>query len=356
MLPATNQPIRLIALPLSRRTKSLIYFYAHHYQQRPSADLQSASPISITATPASPLPLPPNASPFSPAALVRRLTDAGAKQWNKLATSTHGSWKLKIYKTGERMMDKIPFEEWALKSIDPPSLSTKIRPAEGLRDKSETGSTKEAEEEVHAITLLYPGSLCVERELMSGLQRAMAEHEPFHRKWMKMNIFLSPLTLPCAIVPLIPNLPFFYMMWRSWSHWRGRQISIRHAFLTIGGEDVNETIAYKASRYLNQMIGSGRVRPIPSPILDSLYAGAGKKEATRTDGKPRNEQDTRPAGGEIILSQEMVLELQKQLDLPPESAVEISRGINQAQQRLDNIPTSNNTSEGSSSDSQHPSS
>lgn len=48
-------------------------------------------------------------------------------------------------------MDKIPFEEWALKSIDPPSLSTKIRPAEGLRDKSETGSTKEAEEEVHAV-------------------------------------------------------------------------------------------------------------------------------------------------------------------------------------------------------------
>lgn len=40
---------------------------------------------------------------------------------------------------------------------------------------------------------------------------------------------------------------FFYFFsgeirWRSWSHWRGRQISIRHAFLTIGGEDVNETI------------------------------------------------------------------------------------------------------------------
>jgi len=106
-------------------------------------------------------------------------------------------------------MDKIPFEEWALKSIDPPSISSKIRPAEGPRDKSQTGSTTESEEKIQAITLIYPGSLCVERELMSGLQRAMAEHEPYHRKWMKMNIFLSPLTLPCAIVPLVPNLPFF---------------------------------------------------------------------------------------------------------------------------------------------------
>jgi len=231
-------------------------------------------------------------------------------------------------------MDKIPFEEWALKSIDPPSISSKIPPAEGPRDKSQTGSTTESEEKIQAITLLYPGSLCVERELMSGLQRAMAEHEPYHRKWMKMNIFLSPLTLPCAIVPLVPNLPFFYMMWRSWSHWR----------------------AYKASRYLNQMIASGHVRPLPSPILDSLYAGAGKKEATGTDRKPRNKQDTIPANSEVILSQEMVLQLQKQLDLPPESAVEISRGIHQAQQRLDNIATSNNTSEGSSSDSKHSSS
>jgi hypothetical protein len=131
------------------------------------------------------------------------------------------------------MMDKIPFEEWALKSIDPPSISSQIRPP-GIRSQGEVSSTAGQENfkpvsrsvtnffarllvdhpphPLAKITLLYPGSLCMERELMSGLQRSMAENEPYHRKWMKLNIFLSPLTLPCAIVPLIPNLPFFYMM------------------------------------------------------------------------------------------------------------------------------------------------
>jgi len=55
------------------------------------------------------------------------------------------------------MMDKIPFEEWALKSIDPPSISSKIRPAEGPRDKSQTGSTTESEEKnsSHYVTLSW---------------------------------------------------------------------------------------------------------------------------------------------------------------------------------------------------------
>ncbi|WAQ87964.1 hypothetical protein PtA15_9A88 [Puccinia triticina] len=300
MLPST-QSIRLIALPLSKRSNSLIYFYA---QQLPSLDQQSdhKSPSKTS-----------QSSPISPSALIRKLTDTGTKQWNKLADSAHGSWKSKIYNTGERMMDKIPFEEWALKSIDPPPIPSKI-------PSPETGSKGE-DEPSQVIELLYPGSLCVERELMSGLQRTMAESEPYHRKWMKLNIVLSPLTLPCAIVPLIPNLPFFYMMWRSWSHWR----------------------AYKASRYLHQMIGSGHVRPVSSAILDSLYAHTQTRGKANNRGRKHEEKDNTPEEGkaesEIILSQEMVFKLQKQLDLPPESTTEIFRGIHQAQQRLENLST-----------------
>ncbi|PLW34682.1 hypothetical protein PCANC_12229 [Puccinia coronata f. sp. avenae] len=321
MLP-TSQSIRLIALPLSKNSKSLVYFYA---QQLPSPDQQTSNRI------AGPVTLPAHTSQLSPSVLIKRLTDAGVKQWNKLATSADGSWKLKIYNTGERMMDKIPFEEWALKSIDPPSISSQIRPP-GIRSQGEVSSTA-GQEKFKPITLLYPGSLCMERELMSGLQRSMAENEPYHRKWMKLNIFLSPLTLPCAIVPLIPNLPFFYMMWRSWSHWR----------------------AYKAARYLNQMIQSGLVHPISSPILDTLYAHT-QKEAKNAPRKRRNAKDAKddvPAENEIILSQDMVLKLQKQLDLPPESAVDIFRGIHQARQRLEDLATNPNNTARSSADSKH---
>ncbi|KAI9612583.1 hypothetical protein H4Q26_007740 [Puccinia striiformis f. sp. tritici PST-130] len=79
--------------------------------------------------------------------------------------------------------------------------------------KSEIGSTTTRETRTSSqIELLYPGSLCIEQELISGLKRRMEESEPYHQKWMKLNLFLSPLTIPCAIIPLIPNLPFFYMI------------------------------------------------------------------------------------------------------------------------------------------------
>lgn len=311
----TKPSIRLIALPLSKRSNTLIYFYA---QQLPSLADQKSSETG----------LPSHASfSLSPSSLIKKMTDTGTKQWNKLANSAQGSWKLKIYNTGERMMDKIPFEEWALKSIDPPHIHNKILSSESRNHNTGT-ELKEAQKTSQVIELLYPGSLCVERELMNGLRHSMAESEPYHRKWMKLNIFLSPLTLPCAIVPLIPNLPFFYMMWRSWSHWK----------------------AYKASRYLHQMLESGHVRPIASPILDSLYAHT-QKHGKATDRKRINGQEEYSEINEMILSQDMVLKLQKQLDLPAECVTEIFRGIHQAQQRLEN--TSTNTNPSPSSDSNH---
>jgi hypothetical protein len=42
------------------------------------------------------------------------------------------------------MMDKIPFEEWALKSIDPPHIHNKILPSESRNHKNGT-ELKEAQ-------------------------------------------------------------------------------------------------------------------------------------------------------------------------------------------------------------------
>lgn len=81
----TKPSIRLIALPLSKRSNTLIYFYA---QQLPSLADQKSSETG----------LPSHASfNLSPSSLIKKMTDTGTKQWNKLANSAQGSWKLKIY-------------------------------------------------------------------------------------------------------------------------------------------------------------------------------------------------------------------------------------------------------------------
>lgn len=48
----------------------------------------------------------------------RDQTNWTSKQWNKLGAAEVDSYKHKIWSRGEKMMDSIAFEEWALKSLD----------------------------------------------------------------------------------------------------------------------------------------------------------------------------------------------------------------------------------------------
>lgn len=59
---------------------------------------------------------------------------------------------------------------------------------------------------------VYPASLEQPDALVRSFRTSLAQREPYHRKWMKLNLYLSPLTLPFALIPVIPNLPFFYML------------------------------------------------------------------------------------------------------------------------------------------------
>ena len=59
-----------------------------------------------------------------------------------------------------------------------------------------------------------------------------------------------PLTIPFIVIPIIPNLPFFYLVWRAWSHWR----------------------AFQSSKYLSELIQQGRLIPTPSEELDQILS------------------------------------------------------------------------------------
>jgi hypothetical protein len=42
-----------------------------------------------------------------------------------------------------------------------------------------------------------------------------------HRSKLIWSIVIMPFTAPFMLVPVIPNLPFFYVLYRAWSHWQG---------------------------------------------------------------------------------------------------------------------------------------
>lgn len=99
------------------------------------------------------------------------------------------------------------------------------------------------------IPLLYPPSRDFGHDSMSPLfhiRSLLSKRSPHHKKWFYIWLAIAPLTTPFALlresrtsfqvgvtifsspvcfwsrsVAVIPNLPFFYAVWRTWSHYRG---------------------------------------------------------------------------------------------------------------------------------------
>lgn len=72
------------------------------------------------------------------------------------------------------------------------------------------------------VSLLFPPSLLSPAPLLSTLKEQLAHRGPHHKQAMIKCLLVAPLTFPFAIIPLVPNFPLFYVLWRAWSHYRGR--------------------------------------------------------------------------------------------------------------------------------------
>lgn len=239
--------------------------------------------------------------------------------WAGLGKAPEGSWKRKAFLYGERLVDRLDFEELALKSLDP-SIGPKFSDIVPHSQKSEPALT---------IPLVYPPSVCVSP--IPHLHSLLDKRTPKHRKGFWMWLAIAPLTAPFAIVPIIPNFPFFFCVWRSWSHYR----------------------AYKASEYLEGFLQRGAIIPQASPELDVIYAKyaprqlASSPEAearhekapsqASSDPKPEDSDRDASADASLLLSKDAVLELQRALDVPEDStfATDVYRAIEQARVRLE---------------------
>lgn len=94
---------------------------------------------------------------------------------------------------------------------------------------------------------------------------------------MKRCLVLSPLTWPFAIIPVIPNFPLFYVLWRAWSHYK----------------------AWRGATYLDQLLKAGMIVEQPSPELTRFYEATPRvlaKAAEQVDADRRAKEQA--AGAE----------------------------------------------------------
>lgn len=110
-----------------------------------------------------------------------------------------------------------------------------------------------------------------------------------------------PLTLPFALVPIIPNIPFFYLVYRAWSHWR----------------------AIAGGRHLQWLVETKLLHSAPSAKLSQLYASS-----PPLSRQPEGDREA------LLLTQKQVRSFCEALDVPA-LEVELERAVSQVQKALD---------------------
>jgi len=239
--------------------------------------------------------------------LTRKATETWAA-WEK-DTAAVGNWKHKVTFYGNQALSRIPFEEWGLKTI--PALTPQRKQA--IRD----GNAR--------YDVLFPGRYLPVARVAGILEKLAQDRQALHRRRLIWSVVIMPFTAPFMLVPIVPNLPFFYVLYRAWSHWK----------------------ALAGARHLAFLLQHGLPKPHPSWPLDEVYT-AGLMYPTRALSRaaPRPTQKHADDVAAVVHKQtnnetQDVMLLQRwngkliaeQFDLP-DMEVEVERAVEQVEKSI----------------------
>ena len=170
--------------------------------------------------------------PAAQLSIVDRVTKRAADTWAKWEAAEKG-WQKSLVKYGNRAFQRIPYQEWGLKSFPPsnPTIQAEAITAEKKYD------------------VLYRGNIIKKDDVPKIMSRLARERKTLHWNRFVGSMMGLPFTIPFALVPVVPNIPFFYLAYRCWSHWR----------------------ALKGSDHLDFILDHRMVHIKSSPELETLY-------------------------------------------------------------------------------------
>ncbi|GKT80196.1 hypothetical protein ColTof4_12619 [Colletotrichum tofieldiae] len=235
-----------------------------------------------------------NVATNSQQGLADKVGKKAAKLWAGWEARESG-WQKKVVNYGNYALRRIPYEEWGLKSVPPISARRK--------DDELKGNEK--------IELVFPDKVIPTGKAEQVVKTLATERDALHKKKLIWCLIGMPISAPFALVPVIPNLPFFYLVYRAWSHWR----------------------ALEGGKHLRFLVDNKLLALSPSKLLNDIYTPLIPENTTQTPSQPALGQSEPLQGkGEnakdetILLSQANGQRIAKALNVP-ELAVEIERAI-----------------------------
>jgi len=260
--------------------------------------------------------------------LLDKLTNKASETWVAWEKDEKApfAWKKRVTLAGNQALKRIPFEEWGLKTV--PALTAKRKKA-----------IVEGREKYHVV---FPG-LFLPRDKVPGIIRKLAqERQAMHRRKMVWSIVGMPFTAPFMLIPMyaptstpsdfsadhnrrIPNLPFFYLVYRAYSHWK----------------------ALTGSKHLEFLLQHSPPAMNPSPELDEVYAAGlmyPTRAVSRAAPRPTREQAEEVAsvverqthGGteDVMVLQRWNGKLIAERFRLPDMEAEIERAVEQVEQSI----------------------
>ena len=157
-------------------------------------------------------------------------------------------------------------------------------------------------------------------------------------------LFLSLPSCLYSIIAVIPNLPFFFCVWRSWSHYKGTSHSPEH-FRPF----TDHTSAYRASQYLQSLLDSGIIVPEASPALDLIYKNYAPEPSSSEKGSSHSNITSNsdatanpdpgmpppPARHTVLLTRDAVPVIISLFGLKPSALADLQRAVEQARVRVE---------------------
>lgn len=116
---------------------------------------------------------------------IDKLTARASQTWVKWEKSEKG-WQKKLTAYGNKILQRIPYEEWGLKSIPP--LSARRKAAEIRR--------------IEKVDVAYPPSLIEPRSLKEVLRKLATERQALHTKRLWWSVVGMPISAPIALIPM----------------------------------------------------------------------------------------------------------------------------------------------------------
>ncbi|KAJ2714184.1 hypothetical protein H4R19_001861 [Coemansia spiralis] len=191
-----------------------------------------------------------------PTRMTRWALKASGK-WSEWAVYPRESWRGRIYAYGESLMDRIDFKEYFLKEIP----------------------TRSEGHMVAKVDIVAP-ALLGESEIISELRALALSKEPYHGRWMKYCCYMLPVTSLFTVVPVVPNFPLFYNLFRVYSHYKARH----------------------GAQHLLHMLDRGTYEIVYDSELGRWYEGAARQQVGSPDTRtlPANSGSSTPSEAPLL--------------------------------------------------------